>query len=427
MKRTPQALKTRDLAARRENIILFTFYAGVVICLVMVFFRLFEKDYPYALLTCLAMLINILLIYLVRKGYAQAALQFSSIVYLVLAFNEGYRLQVPLQSVMYFSMMPIFIAFLMQSSTIRIIYIASWVIAFIILNLLTKAHSWADLSIYILITPFGFGITLFFISLMEEQQLKLETAYGEKKKNLAMLEQKHQEILLFNNMMNHDLKTPLRTIKGFTSLLRKKERPFDEQREYLDFIANSADNLESLISDLLVLTKIDTVNAVKSRVDLDRLIEQVRQSLAFDINLQKVAFEVDGLPKVEGSPEQIRTVVQNIISNAIKYQPKHEGHIPLIKISYKREGELDAIYFQDNGIGIDKQNIEKLFDPFVRFQASGEYEGTGLGMTICKKIMQNHQGDIMYLSNDKLGTCIKIVFPIVAFSPAHAIQKQQKV
>ena len=231
-----------------------------------------------------------------------------------------------------------------------------------------------------------------------------------KTETLQLLESKHEDLLLFNNMMNHDIKAPLRNIKGFSYLL-KKTNPTETQQEYLDFISTSADNLEALISDLLLYNKMNVIELKPENTNIDLIIDSICLSLKYDFQQKNVEIIKKNLPEyIYGNPDGLRTVFQNLISNAIKYQPKAlENHIPEIIIRYEEDKKFDIIYVEDNGIGIKEENVERLFTPFIRFHSATEYEGTGLGLSICKKIIEKHNGTIELTNKTTPGTsfCLK--------------------
>jgi len=107
----------------------------------------------------------------------------------------------------------------------------------------------------------------------------------------------------------------------------------------------------------------------------------------------------------------LKTLFSNLITNATKYQPKNkEGHIPIIKIWAKESDQSTEVYISDNGIGIKKDYIPKLFSPFKRFHSNDEYKGTGLGMSICKRVMENHNGQIEVFQTSESGTTFKLTF-----------------
>ena len=395
----------------RTKIIQVTFLLATVNSFIMLLVRIMEQVYDGALIALTATLCNFFIFYWSRKGYAQIMLILGIITCLIFSFYEGYRLSAPFESVVYFSLVPAVFAFLIKNRTVRIGYLIINLISFFLLNLLSGSNEWLDAFTMIAIIIIAHLVVLFFIDLMEKQQRELLFALNEKDTALDALQSKHDDVLLFTNMMNHDIKAPLNTIKGFTGLLQK-EKQNERSIQYIKYIKKSLDNLEGMIGDLLALTKINTTELEFSNTDLNHVIDHVCDALEYDIQEKRVNIVKENLPEIQGNSEALRTVFQNLISNSIKYQPidKFE-HIPTIVISYKKNGQDDIILFKDNGIGIKEENIPQLFTPFKRFHSSSEYEGTGLGMSSCKKIMKKHRGDIVYLPTNETGACFKLAFP----------------
>jgi len=131
----------------------------------------------------------------------------------------------------------------------------------------------------------------------------------------------------------------------------------------------------------------------------------------YEIINKEVAFEVGKLPEVTGNQQLLRTLFHNLISNAIKYQPKCKpNYIPKISINSSDDSNYHFIIVSDNGIGIKEEYIENLFTPFKRFHTNSEYEGTGLGMSICRKVMQKHGSSIELLETSTNGSKFKLAF-----------------
>ncbi len=244
---------------------------------------------------------------------------------------------------------------------------------------------------------------------------ELHRKYIEKKNDAQRLDEKNNELIVFSHIMSHDLKSPLSTIKAFTGLLTKdaKKREDNEQQlKYLNFILNSTDSMSDLIDDLLMYSKIETDDYDVEDVNLQSIIEEILPLFQFDIMDKQVKIEVNELPIIRGNHSIIKTVFQNLISNAIKYQPKDkQNHHPKIIIWSEENERNHEVFIRDNGIGIHEKYIDELFAPFKRFHTNKEYKGTGLGMSICRRIMEKHNGSISLLSTSKNGSTFKLSFP----------------
>ncbi len=243
---------------------------------------------------------------------------------------------------------------------------------------------------------------------------ELENRYKEKEAYAEKLDEKNQELVVFTHIMSHDLKSPIQSINAFSQLLKKKlknEKDKIQEIKFLNFIAQSANSMADLIDDLLLYSRIEQNDVGYEEVDLEPIVEKVLSSFQFDIVNHKVEIEIGDLPTIYGNGNILKTVFHNLISNSIKYQPKDNNHIPKINIWSESNDANNHIFIKDNGIGIDKTYLDNLFTPFKRFHTSSEYKGTGLGMSICKKVMQKHHGDITLVKTSNCGSLFKLSFP----------------
>lgn len=259
-------------------------------------------------------------------------------------------------------------------------------------------------------------------------QLQLQNK--EKQIFLNQIENKNEELITFSNIMSHDLKAPLRTISAFTGLVEKQvQGNFQKEKvlSYTNFITNSAESMRSLIEDLLLYSRVNLEKSEFSDVSLNDLTLLVLPAFSYDINLSKAVVNVAELPTIKGNKGLLKTVFHNLISNAIKYQPKDKSnHQAKVDIWAMETENQHCIFIQDNGIGIKSSYVEKLFQPFVRFHASSEYKGTGLGMSICQRIMDKHQGQIQLDFTSPSGSRFKLIFPKYdKLTPTPTIVKQQ--
>ncbi len=395
----------------RQDIINFCFNLATVICLIMLIVRIVEQKVDMIILTIIALLLSIFFTYFSRKGHTQKILFISNILYLFIAFKEGMVSNIPIQTIIYFSCIPLIAAFLLDNERLRIIVFITNIITFLTLNYVTQSESWSNVITFLISIIFVDIMVLMFIRRLEYQEERLMETLNDKKETLEQLEEKHEDVLLFNSMMNHDIKAPIRTIKGFTKILKSSKNISKQELEYLNFIDGSTQNLESLIFDLLTLSKVDSSIVEKKMISVNNIIDITSLNLSYDINDKKVKINRSEIPDIFANHEFMKTVFQNVISNGIKYQPKSPNHIPQIDIYCKSDKTVDKIYIQDNGIGIKAANVDKIFSPFLRFHSTEDYEGTGLGMTICKRIMKKHNGDINYFHNDKTGSCFELIIP----------------
>jgi len=243
----------------------------------------------------------------------------------------------------------------------------------------------------------------------------LQQQNQEKEAFLKHNEKKNEELITFSNIMSHDLKAPLRNITAFSGLIQKQvEGDINKERlaQFNHFISSSAASMTVLIEDLLLYSRVNLEESKFSNVHLNDLILLVLPAFSYDLNTGNAVINVEELPTINGNKGLLKTVFHNILSNALKYQPKYQpNHKATIDIWSVEEEQQYCIYVQDNGIGIKQDYVDKLFQPFVRFHAASEYSGTGLGMSICVRIMQKHQGHIELDQTDSTGTRFKLTFP----------------
>lgn len=227
-----------------------------------------------------------------------------------------------------------------------------------------------------------------------------------------ILASKNEELERFNYIASHDLKSPLRNIHSFAGLLeRDLERgEAKDLPEYLDFIKANAKHMSGLINDILAVSKINKEGAKeKDWVDLNSLLDQVKENLLVELEGKSVQVNSEELPKYLCNESQFSVLFQNLIQNGIKY---NEHPKPCINIwSREEKGELQ-VYFQDNGIGIEEEYHDYIFEYFKRLHTVDEYEGTGIGLGLCKKIVESYEGEISLSSEKDVGSVFMVKLPL---------------
>lgn len=243
-----------------------------------------------------------------------------------------------------------------------------------------------------------------------ENKVKERTAQlDEANKALGL---KNKELDDFTYIVSHDLKEPLRGIKAFTKLLVEEysNKLNEEGKEHLKTISESSSRMTRLIEDLLNLSRIGRIKNIEPNVDLNELFSDVKKNLQYSLEEKKVDLKTSGdFPKVTCDSIRISEVFSNLISNAVKYSKKDVR--PVIELGCSDKGDFYEFYVRDNGIGIEKQYHEKVFQIFQRLHAKDEYEGTGAGLTIVKKIVENHGGKIWVDSEPGKGTTFYFTLP----------------
>jgi signal transduction histidine kinase len=217
------------------------------------------------------------------------------------------------------------------------------------------------------------------------------------------LEQSNRDLEQFAYVASHDLKEPLRTISSYTQLLehRYKDKLDAEANEFIDFVVQGVQRMDLLIDDLLVYSRLSTKEHPREWIDCEEIIEIVLVTSAENIKINNAKIKVGPMPSVYINRVQIIQVFQNLINNAIKF--RNDGP-PEIYISAVEEPDHWLFSIQDNGIGIDKKYEGRIFNIFQRLNSREKYEGTGIGLTICKKIIEQNGGKIWFESENNKGT-----------------------
>lgn len=219
----------------------------------------------------------------------------------------------------------------------------------------------------------------------------------------AKLERSNADLREFAYIVSHDLKEPLRTINNVMQFLEMdyQDQLDDMGKEYIQFAIGGVRRLNSLIDDILKYATVDAKPPMKDEVDLDFVLMQVQNGLKLKIDENKVKIIIQKLlPTIKGDESQLMQVFQNLIANAIKFRREN----PTITISCKTKAKFHEFGINDNGIGIAKEYQERIFKIFKRVHAKGKYEGTGIGLSICKKIIERHGGKIWLSSEEGKGT-----------------------
>lgn len=221
------------------------------------------------------------------------------------------------------------------------------------------------------------------------------------------------ELERFAYVASHDLQEPLRMVLNFTKLLEKKySKNLDETAlEYMQFIVRGADRMQHLVDDLLEYSRISQEVDHYVQVDLNETMLAIMDSFADVIQNKGAVVGYDSLPVVLANPMRMMRVIQNLIGNAMKYQAK--GVAPEITITAEPRGEFWQIRVADNGIGMRPEYCKKIFEPFKRLHGQNEYPGTGMGLAICRKIIEDLRGEIWAESELGEGSRFYFTVPMV--------------
>jgi len=238
----------------------------------------------------------------------------------------------------------------------------------------------------------------------------------------ARLEASNQDLAEFAAAASHDMQEPLRKIQAFGDMLRAscEGRLEPEGLQYLARMQDAAGRMRTLVRDLLVLSRVTRDDSKRVEVPLDQTIQEVLSDLEVSLLQVQGKVEIGELPKIDADPTQMRQLFQNLIGNALKFHRK--GDPPVVEISGKtgNDGRY-RISVRDNGVGFEEQYAEQIFAPFRRLHGRGEYEGTGLGLAVCRRIVERHGGSISARSLPGKGSTFLIELPAM---PAKATPKR---
>ncbi len=228
----------------------------------------------------------------------------------------------------------------------------------------------------------------------------------------------NQELESFARAASHDLQEPLRKVQRFGSLLRMtRAEQLDEQGlDFLDRMISAATRMSSLIEGLLSLARITSKARPFVPVNLEAILGEVLEDLQIRVEDTHAEIIHESLPTIDADPMQMRQLFQNLIGNGLKYQ--QEGNKPVIRIRAERTTLAEnserlywLIHFSDNGIGFQQEDAEKIFGVFSRLHGRTEYEGSGVGLSICRKIAERHDGDIYAKSEPGQGATFTVLLP----------------
>ncbi|MEU6313253.1 CHASE3 domain-containing protein [Streptomyces sp. NPDC047014] len=241
------------------------------------------------------------------------------------------------------------------------------------------------------------------LAFTEQARVRLDAQAADLRRSNAELEQ-------FAYVASHDLQEPLRKVSSFTQLLQRRYgSQLDEKADqYIAFAVDGANRMQVLINDLLDFSRVGRVHAKHTPVDLDKVVDQTLASLSVGIEEAGAEITHEPLPTLTADPTQMGMLWQNLIGNAVKF--RRPGLPPRIHIGAEREGELWRFTVTDNGIGISAEYAEKVFVIFQRLHTKDAYSGTGIGLAMCKKIVEFHGGHIGIDNGHTDGT--RIVFTL---------------
>ncbi|MGE5400924.1 MAG: PAS domain S-box protein [Ignavibacteriales bacterium] len=230
-------------------------------------------------------------------------------------------------------------------------------------------------------------------------------------KTLEELQRSNRELEQFAYVASHDLQEPIRMVSNYTKLLERyfKDKLDEKSSRYMFFVIDGAKRMHTLIEDLLAYSRVASKKAPFVQTDLNVVMSEIMRDMQVAIIKQNAKIKFQKLPVIKADPLQIRHVFQNLIQNAIKFRAKDD---PVIQIIAEKKGHEWLFGVKDNGIGIDMEFHEKIFVIFQRLHEKEKYPGTGIGLSICKKIIEHHGGRIWVESEAGKGTTFLFTLPV---------------
>jgi light-regulated signal transduction histidine kinase (bacteriophytochrome) len=247
---------------------------------------------------------------------------------------------------------------------------------------------------------------------LASKQAETEEKCSEEEMLKTKLAEMTKEMNQFTYIVSHDLQAPLRMVTGFLELLEKKhsDKLNESAKQYIDYAVKGANKMKSLIFDLLEYSRLSSVVKEPAEVDLNVILQEVKEKLAPVIEEAGAIVTNDNLPVVIADSKKMIQLFEHLLGNALKFRSKA---VPEISIAVKEENGFWVIAVNDNGIGIDPAFAEKIFIVFRRlFSDETRYGGTGIGLAICKKIAELHGGTIWVESAADKGSTFFFTLPV---------------
>jgi signal transduction histidine kinase len=323
-------------------------------------------------------------------------------------------------------LIPIVIAALLVKSTAQNVALGGTAIALTVVGYFLSPSPLSDISAFDrLLTIFAIVVALVFGHFYTKQNMELERANRSlternERLNEAMvvlegavedlrirteqLQRSNDDLQQFAYAASHDLRQPLTTVSSFLGLLkdRYEGKVLDEKAgSYIERAMQGSDRMADLIEDLLQYSRVAQSGEGLKTTDMGEVVGLVKMNLAANIEESKAVISHDRLPEIDASPNQMVQVVQNLVANAIKFHGTEE---PRVHISAERMNGYWQFCVRDNGIGIDPQDRDKLFKMFSRLHSQEEYDGTGIGLALVKRIVERHGGTVWFESRPGEGS-----------------------
>lgn len=240
------------------------------------------------------------------------------------------------------------------------------------------------------------------------------------------LKRSNRELQDFAFVASHDLQEPLRKIRAFGDRLKGRCAPqlaAEGGVDYINRMQAAAERMSLLINDLLEFSRVSTRSSRFNRISLQNALDEVLDNLSETISVKQATVQSDPLPDIEADPTQMRQLLQNLLGNALKFTSNDRNPAIQIKAeTFMGESESDGrtwckMSVQDNGIGIDERFAERIFTPFQRLHGRSEYSGSGIGLAVCRRVVERHGGSIGVKSNLTQGSTFVVCLPLTHIPP----------
>lgn len=247
-------------------------------------------------------------------------------------------------------------------------------------------------------------------ALNDELEIRVRERTAALQESNEALEESNVELQQFAYIASHDLQTPLRAVSGYAQLLEieHSDKLDDEARTYIESIVTGTKRMKQLIDDMLRYSRVDSRAVPFEPVDLNEVMRDVRQLLEASITDTNADLDSETLPIVFGDQSQLTQLMQNLIGNAIKY---HGDDRPVVRVSAHVEPGQITFSVNDNGIGIAPSHHDRIFEIFRRLHTNEEYPGTGIGLAVCRRIVNRHRGRIWVESEAGAGSTFRFTLP----------------
>jgi light-regulated signal transduction histidine kinase (bacteriophytochrome) len=247
----------------------------------------------------------------------------------------------------------------------------------------------------------------------DELELRVQERTAELKTYMKKLEESNQALQEFASIASHDMQEPLRKVSSFGNMLKQKygDSIGEGGKDYLDRMLGATDRMQILLKSLLEYSRVTSRAESFKQVELSTIIREVLSDLEVRIASTGGEVQIGELPTIEADPTQMRQLFQNLIGNALKFH--QDGEKPVVKVHRSDDGSgAFKITIEDNGLGFEERYLDRIFAPFQRLHGrNSSYEGTGMGLAICKKIVERHRGSITAKSSPGSGAAFIITLP----------------